>query len=779
MKQLITLMAVLVLSLNVAHAQMSNKAIKKKEKKARQLYMKKNYEGALKIYNDLYSATRKEKYTAKIANVHYKLSNYEKVVEWYKKAPEYYKKDDRKLLQFAESSKMIGNFKDALNTYIYYAIENNDAESIYDKAYACENLLKAQKNAVLYAAEKLPPNTGKDEINIANFRNSFVFISNRPLTSGVSKKQADDFQDVYILEKEYNKWLPEKLLLRENDHQFNISSVNYTKDGNKVFYTISPYKTPKERQKIKNFKPHYRIMTAVNLGNKWQDVEEIPFNSDEFSCKDPFISADGKTLYFSSNREGGKGGYDIYYSTLKNEKWTRPKPIEGNINTEYNEENPYISESGHLNFSSNKPLGFGGYDIYRTNKTKNAWTEPELLPPPINSSYNDKGIIYEWGLNSGFFSSDRPGGKGGYDMYVFMPFDLKLEVSVFNESNGRLLDLAEVQLFRDKVLLGEALTTKEEPAILQVGKEAHYEIVVKKEGFLPKTKTINTFGKKNRENVLSSVQLKKDPQFIEAAPDKKIVFNNPNYIRLTATVKYPNENIIKNAEVNLINLNSGRLKILNTDKDGKFFQKLYLNNEYKVIVKHNGMKIENDLHTYGYDKAEEVETAFIFEKTKSVYAQNKKNKIDKSTENSTANKIKEIEKGKSNKKNIKEEIVQEELVQNIKEKEDKTTNKIEEKEVIVQNKNEKNKVKNEPENNQLVYKIQLGAYMTSSIKFNEFSDLGSVKYNKSSSGQFIYTLGNYDDLDKAKEYLQEVRDSGVPTAFIVCYFNNEKISIHR
>lgn len=788
---ILTIFCIGLLNVNQIQAQLSQKQIEKKLKVAQQAYTKKDYATAISTYTYLYNQTRKEYLTSKIANAYFKSGDFKKAIDWYSRNPELYKKDSKQLLQFAEANRNVGNYQKALESYIYYAIENNDAESVYEKAYACEELLKAEQNSVLFDFKNLPTNTTFDEIGIVNYRNSFVYIADRAnLTDPKAVKE--NVQAPYLIQREYNYWLPEKPLLKVINSANNISHVSFTKNGNLVFYSKSDYIPLKARAKLKKYVPNEKIYFATAMGNKWLNEQEFPYNTKEYILKQPFINQEGNKLYFSSNMPGGFGGFDLYLSENINGKWTKPVNLGDRVNSTHDEEYPYISDDGVLYFSCNKPLGFGGFDIYKSIETRNGWTLPELLPTPINSPFNDKNIIFEYGLTHGFFSSDRPGGKGGFDIYQFTPFDLRMEVIVIDKDNGKVIDFAEVQLFGNKVKLGEALTQTNQPALLQVGREMEYDILINKEGYLQKSQKVSTFNKKNKESFIVNIMLEKDPMYIPASKENPSSLNNPNFIYFYGKLLDDAGNTLSNAEVNMVNTTSGKLKVLHTDANGFMDQKLYLNNEYKIIFKHGGKKVEEKINTYGFDKGQEVNKVFVFKGGESLFAKNNVTPEKKPGKEDEPVKQKQIEKqdviveNSENKEEVKIQVTKQEVpvtkVENpVTKVENLTTTQVEEK------KEEKKQVveekkKSEKESGEivkLVYKIQLGAYPDPNISFDEFKELGKIEQSKSMSGQFIYTLGDYSNLEDAKINLEKVRNNGLPIAFIVCYFNNEKISIHK
>ena len=155
------------------------------------------------------------------------------------------------------------------------------------------------------------------------------------------------------------------------------------------------------------------------------------------------ISCDGTTLYFSSNREGGFGGADIWVSHLREDgTWDEPVNMGPKINTEGDEEAPFITNDGrNLFFSSTGHEGLGEQDIFisRIDSSLTHWGTPLNLGPPVNSSYRELGFFLTADGQNGYFASNRSGGFGGMDIFRFkLPDPLGGRPITFVE--GQVLD---------------------------------------------------------------------------------------------------------------------------------------------------------------------------------------------------------------------------------------------------------------------------------------------------------------------------------------------------
>ncbi|MFN3604864.1 MAG: OmpA family protein [Leptonema sp. (in: bacteria)] len=182
---------------------------------------------------------------------------------------------------------------------------------------------------------------------------------------------------------------------------------------------------------------------------RWSKPEHIPEINSNFDDLMPYITLDGKKLFFVSNRPGGYGGFDIWYSErdLTINKWAKPVNLGPTINTEYDEITPFLTKNGQkLIFSSNRPQGMGQFDLYISYFNGLEFDFPLNLGEPFNSPQNDESLkISDYDLWA-YFASDRLtiDNKGGYDIYRFqIPKELIESIKILLE--GKILD-AKTQL---------------------------------------------------------------------------------------------------------------------------------------------------------------------------------------------------------------------------------------------------------------------------------------------------------------------------------------------
>lgn len=175
----------------------------------------------------------------------------------------------------------------------------------------------------------------------------------------------------------------------------------------------------------KDFQNKMKLYEGEFVNGKWKNFKAFPFNSNEFSNGHPTYGKTENELYFISDREGGFGKFDIYFSEKVDGEWQEPINLGAAINSRNNEVFPYYN-SNKIYFSSDGFSGYGGLDLL-VSEYKDGWQAPKNMKSPINSSRDDFGIYYLTD-STGFYVSNRDGGKGNDDIYSF--FESKKPVTV-------------------------------------------------------------------------------------------------------------------------------------------------------------------------------------------------------------------------------------------------------------------------------------------------------------------------------------------------------------
>ena len=278
-----------------------------------------------------------------------------------------------------------------------------------------------------YKVENLSMNNDKPHFGLTVHQNEKILFTSYLLNKKgkVVKVKGSPVLSLYEAQKSKDGEIINIKLFRidENENIGLITSASYSSDGNKLFITTN-YANRKDKPKgVSTTNFHIEVGEFVD-GVGWTNFKVLPFCKTNRSYAHPSISPDGKTLYFTANIKGGKettrGSSDIFkVDLLVDNTYSKPKNLGSKVNSYSKEMFPFISKDSILYFASNRPNGFGGYDIYKSKMNENSTFEKAVkLPIPINSNKDDFCFIIN-SNNEGYFTSKRTGVKGDDDIYYF------------------------------------------------------------------------------------------------------------------------------------------------------------------------------------------------------------------------------------------------------------------------------------------------------------------------------------------------------------------------
>ena len=323
------------------------------------------------------------------------------------------------------------------------------------KTKAAKKLYEKGGTVVIKNAKSI--NTSNLEFSPSFYQNGLVYATSRKSQGERDKKINETYFELYYASLDGNGLpLNPKQFSLEVNSQLHEGPVTFSRDGNVIYFTRNNLKKGVRKADDQGV-TRLKIYEAEKGPEDWENVKELPFNSDEYSVCHPTLSADGKKLYFSSDMPGGIGGMDLWVVERQGDTWSSPINLGPEINTIKNEVFPFIHSTGNLFFASNGHEGLGGLDIFRIDIGSKVWGSISNLGEPFNSPSDDLGLILTPGGTKGYFASDRAGGNGKDDIYLFEAFDgvggetapevITSTIQVYDASNNNRIEDAEVRIF--------------------------------------------------------------------------------------------------------------------------------------------------------------------------------------------------------------------------------------------------------------------------------------------------------------------------------------------
>jgi len=281
-----------------------------------------------------------------------------------------------------------------------------------------------------------------------------------------------------------------------NKHD-NEGGATITIDNKMLFYTLCKYT---EDRRYYNCD----ICYSENINGTWTLIESIGENVNRNNSweSQPSITSDGNTLYFVSDRDGGYGGYDIYITQKDSAgTWSFPQNLGPVINSTGNEKSPFIhTDSQTLYFSSDGWMGLGGYDIFYSKLNESdSWKIPKNIGFPINSHDDDVGFFVSTDGDYGYFASNKFEGFGGWDLYSFdlyeeaRPEKVLFLKGIINdpENKGFKNTIVELKNIESKRIKEIPVDTLTGEYITVVPFKNDYVMTVKKKGYVQESKYLS------------------------------------------------------------------------------------------------------------------------------------------------------------------------------------------------------------------------------------------------------------------------------------------------
>ena len=257
-----------------------------------------------------------------------------------------------------------------------------------------------------------------DEFCPVYYQNGLVFTSNRKSSQFLeysSSQGNTPFKINYVDPTMKGMRQSPVLFSKHLKTNYNDGPASFSSRFDTIYFSRN-LKVDGKLKELSSFRNKLGIFYAVYENKKWDKIRELRFNNEWYNITTPYLSPDGKRLYFASDKPEGYGGSDIYYCQWKGYYWDEPVNVGPVINTSGNEAYPFVNPAGELLFASDGHPGLGGRDIFFSRIQNNKWLPPVRLDPPVNSEYDDFSIITDSLMSEGFFASNR---DGSIDIFNF------------------------------------------------------------------------------------------------------------------------------------------------------------------------------------------------------------------------------------------------------------------------------------------------------------------------------------------------------------------------
>ncbi len=415
----------------------------KDTKDADKLFDRLEYVDAAQAYAKLVEKGKADAYVYKqMGDCYYNVFNTKEAVTWYSKAVES-PQDAEVYYRYAQMLKAEGNLQESNKQMAQFAkMQPNDARA---KAFTNNPNVVSQlkQQSKLYNIKKSDVSSDKADFGAQLTNNNEVYFASARNTA--RKKNGMDEQpylDIYKATRNTDGSLSQATEVVELNTKWHDGPAAVSFDGNTIYYgseSFNESEYQKDKSKKLKFGQIYLYKATKGEGDKWTNAKALPFNSKEYSVRNPSISKDGKTLYFSSDMPGGMGGEDIWKVSVDGDSYGTPENLGKGVNSEGNESFPYITDDNVLFFASNGKQGFGGYDVFTYNTTTK---ETKNVGAPVNTEKDDFAFSFNKDKKVGYFSSNR---EGNDDIFQADPIcGVDALVKVMDAETGKLLAGSQV-----------------------------------------------------------------------------------------------------------------------------------------------------------------------------------------------------------------------------------------------------------------------------------------------------------------------------------------------
>jgi len=549
--------------------------------KAEKLYKALAYHEAIPLYEHYLEKRDSARAMAHLGDCYRLTSRYDKAEYWYGKAVSKGDVEPKYKLYYAQMLQVNGKYEEAAKWYAKYSAEVPEDRRSANEMRACSDYGQYLQSRDRYTVKNLSFNSGGYDFSSASFDGGLIYSSSRDSAKAISREHTwtgTEFFDMWYVKGDKTSFGKPQRMKGDAVTKYHEGTLTFTPDNKKVLFTRNNYidnKVKSSDDKIVKLK----IYESDVEGRTWKNDKNFAFNNDEYSVGHPALTPDGNTLYFVSDMPGGYGMTDIYVTKKEGESWGIPKNAGPDINTEGREMFPYVDKDGELYFSSDAHGGLGGLDIFRVRKNEKTgkWGKIRNIGAPVNSSYDDFGLHYGTDKSYGYFTSDRPDGKGLDDIYSFTHDGIYLEGIVVDAKTGEPICTSSVVMKTktDSREQGRTTTECDGEFEFNVLRNTDYTFSAAADGYVTNDKvTATTKGVGPGGKVFVKIPLEKSKAYA---------------MSVTVLGKTPKGNEpLPNAKILLSSQCEGWTRAFTTDANGKICEVVRCDCDYIVVANSQG-----------------------------------------------------------------------------------------------------------------------------------------------------------------------------------------------
>lgn len=562
-------------------------SIASQAQKADKLYDNLSLQDAIDRYESILEEdSRNGKAMYELANA-YRLNNETvKAEKWFSKAVE---TSEEPKAKFYYAQMLLMNSKPAkaktwFNNYKLNVSgkEANHIDNFITLCYLAETDQLSDRNfeisRVIFNSEKL-------DFSPSYFGDDILFVSNREESEGAKNKLDDwtdeKYTDLFIASPK-NGFKVTSFSSKVNSSLHESSGV-FNSDLSTLFFTRSNQSKGRLKDdKEKNIR--LQIMETSLVENKWTKPSRLAFNNSNYSFCHPALSKDNNTIIFASDQPGGYGGMDLYIVKKIGDEWGVPENMGNRINTTGNEVFPFLDEKSNLYFSSNFHAGYGGLDIFKSEKVGNNWKKPRNLGLPLNSFKDDFGVITKDHFETGYFSSNR---SGNDEIYTFENIGAyRVSGIVKNCETGKIIPNANVTISQGENILHTLKSDEKGEFSFETRKDIG---ILKANASKPLFETSPACTGENEFDVLQDNLIVALGLINQVKEDDLVICGEV----LNESCNY----LLEGAKITIINICNGEAVTVQSDRNGKFTYPLLENCKYKITAEKEYFETINQTFT--------------------------------------------------------------------------------------------------------------------------------------------------------------------------------------